>query len=65
MAEPDDFDVYFQELLEVPWDEYLAFDDKLEADLPPTAPDTKSYTSEENSGENESEPDPDPPPPHS
>ena len=27
---PDEFDCWFAELLEVPWDEYLAFDDQLE-----------------------------------
>ena len=29
-TEPDDFDRWFADLLEVPWDEYLAYDDKLE-----------------------------------
>lgn len=35
---PDDYDVYFSELLEVPWDEYLAYDDELEAEQPCRAP---------------------------
>ena len=31
---PDDYDQWFQDLLEVPWDEYLAYDDDLESSEP-------------------------------
>lgn len=37
-SEPDDFAIQFEKLLEVPWDEYLAYDSELEADEPCTAP---------------------------
>ena len=36
--EPDQFDCWFEELLEVPWDEYLAFDDPRESEAPIHAP---------------------------
>ena len=56
----DDFDIYFQELLEVPWDEYLAYDDELETCSPPTAPDTGSYLGPEYSeDQSKNEPDQD------
>ena len=61
MPEPDDFDIYFQELLEVPWDEYLAFDEELELNSPATAPDMNSYLADE-STENDPEPEPETPP---
>ena len=35
--EPDEFDRWFADLLEVPRDEYLAFDDQLEQECPPRA----------------------------
>ena len=41
--EIDDFDRWFGELLEVPWDEYLAYDDELEVELPSRAPDAQPY----------------------
>ena len=31
---PDEFDHWFEDLLEVPWDENLAFDEKLEMEAP-------------------------------
>ena len=36
--EPDDFDRWLADLLEVPWHEYLAYDKKLEIEAPPRAP---------------------------
>ena len=36
--EPDEFDCWFADLLEVPWEECLAFDDQLEIETPPRAP---------------------------
>ena len=60
---PYDFDVYFEELLQVPWDKYLAFDE-LEVSSPPTAPDTGSYLGPESiDNTSEQEPDEEPPPP--
>ena len=35
---PNEFDHWFADLLEVPWDEYLAFDDQLENEAPNRAP---------------------------
>ena len=32
---PDEFDHWFADLLEVPWEEYLAFDDQLESETHP------------------------------
>ena len=36
--ELDEFDHWFEELLEVSWDEYLAFDNQLESEAPMCAP---------------------------
>ena len=39
----DAFDDWFADLLEVPWDEYLAHDDDVETIDPPHAQDSSSY----------------------
>lgn len=45
-TEPDEFDIWFQNLLEVPWEEYLAVDDELEEESPARAPDAQSYSTQ-------------------
>ena len=44
---PDDYNRWFQDLLEVPWEEYLAYDDDLETTEPVRAPDSTGYTVEQ------------------
>ena len=39
----DEFANYFQELLDIPWDEYLAMDKDLELEQPARAPDSQAY----------------------
>ena len=44
MEEKDtEFDQYFQNLLGIPWDEYLLMDEKLEIEKPVHAPDANTY----------------------
>ena len=50
--DPDEFDRWFEDLLEVPWDEYLAFDDQLDIECSPRAP-TASTTPIEDDDEAE------------
>ena len=51
--EPDKFDHWFSDLLEVPWDEYLAYNDQLELEAPSRAPSANSNTSMHNDNEQE------------
>ena len=41
--EPNEFNHWFGDLLEVPWDEYLACDDEMEIKQPPRAPNVQPY----------------------
>ena len=43
IEEEDDFANYFQELLDIPWYEYLAMDEDLECEEPARAPNTQAY----------------------
>ena len=62
--EEDDFANYFQELLDIPWDEYLAMDEDLECDEPARAPNTQAYciddqdTDQDHDKDNQSQPEP-------
>ena len=44
--EDTDFPEYFENLLNIPWDEYLAMDEELEKEEPTRAPDTLPYTND-------------------
>ena len=46
--EPNEFDHWFADLLEVTWDEYLAFDNQLESETPYSAPTPMSIEHTEN-----------------
>ena len=45
--EDSDFAKYFEELLDIPWDEYLSMDDELQKKCPAKAPDAQAYSSDE------------------
>ena len=40
----DEFSKYFQELLDIPWDGYLAMDEELELEQPARAPNAQAYS---------------------
>ena len=46
--EDSEFDQYFQNLLGIPWDEYLLMDKELEMENPVHAPDANSYNDNAN-----------------
>ena len=53
-ADPDEFDQWFADLLEVPWEEYLAYDDELEMEQPARAPDAQTYKTDDDTPLDES-----------
>ena len=56
-----EFAEYFQNLLDIPWDEYLAMDQELESELPSRAPDTQAYTIDNNDHDQDQNQDETPP----
>ena len=42
-----EFTKFFQDLLDIPWDEYLAMDAELELENPARAPDAQNFTNDE------------------
>ena len=63
VSEDDKYANYFQELLDIPWDEYLAMDEDLEHEEPARAPDTQAYCindrdTDQDPKDNQSEPAP-------
>ena len=56
-----EFDNYFQELLDMPLDQYLAMDEELKMEFPCRAPDTQAYPIEEDGNNMEPETTPSPP----
>ena len=46
-----EFADYFEKVLNIPWDKYLAMDEELESKEPTRAPNTGSYTNDNNNDE--------------
>ena len=47
IEEDQEFAHHFEELLDVPWDQYLKMDEELEQELPARAPNTQSYVNKD------------------
>ena len=57
-----EFANYFRELLDIPWDQYLAVDQELELEQPDRAPNASACKIEENETNKQADQDQEPPP---